>query len=177
MRFYGMALLASAAVLGACGGEKQPATDTAAANAANAAPATTPAADPMAATTPMAPAAGAVAMAPATGKTHEVKMIGDASGYKFIPADIVIKAGDAIKWINVSGGPHNVAFHDMTNAAAIAQIDANMSGAKMGALSGPLLLQPNETYSISFANVPAGKYDYNCTPHLAMNMKGTITVQ
>ncbi|MDB4884784.1 MAG: hypothetical protein JWN79_222, partial [Gemmatimonadetes bacterium] len=34
MRFYGITLLASAAVLGACGGEKQPATDTAAANAA-----------------------------------------------------------------------------------------------------------------------------------------------
>ena len=100
MRFYGMALLASAAVLGACGGEKKPATDTAAANAANAAPsattpaATTPAATP--ATTTPAPAAGAVAAAPATGKTHEVKMIGDASGYKFMPADIVIKKGDAI---------------------------------------------------------------------------------
>ena len=26
-------------------------------------------------------------------------------------------------------------------------------------------------------NVPAGKYNYHCTPHLAMNMRGTITVQ
>ena len=47
MRFYGIALLASTVVLGACGGEKA-ATDTAAANAA-AASATTPA---PAATTP-----------------------------------------------------------------------------------------------------------------------------
>jgi plastocyanin len=176
MRFYGIALLASTVVLGACGGEKA-ATDTAAANAA-AASATTPAATTPAATTPAtpAPAAGAVAAAPATGKTIEVKMIGDASGYKFQPADITVKQGDAVKFIMVSGGPHNVAFQNVTDAAAKAQLDANMSGAKMGELSSPMLMQPNEAYTISFANVPAGKYDFICTPHAAMNMKGSITV-
>ena len=180
MRFYGIALLASTAVLGACGGEKA-ATDTAAANAA-AASATTPAAATPAATTPAAtsPAAGATGaamMAPATGATKEVKMIGDASGYKFEPANLTVKQGDAVKFIMVSGGPHNVTFTGVTDAAAKAQLDANMSGAKMGELSGPLLMQPNEGYVVSFAKVPAGTYSFNCTPHVAMNMKGVITVQ
>ena len=175
MRFYGIALLASTVVLGACGGEKA-ATDTAAANAA-AASATTPAATTPAATTPApAAAAAAVATAPATGKTHEVKMIGDASGYKFVPADLTIKQGDAVKFIMTSGGPHNVAFQGVTDAAAKAQLDANMTGAKMGELSSPMLMQPNEAYTVSFAKVPAGKYDFTCTPHAAMNMKGSITV-
>ena len=175
MRFYGIALLASTVVLGACGGEKA-ATDTAAANAA-AASAATPAATTPAATTPAAtPAAGAAAPAAATGKTHEVKMIGDATGYKFVPAELTVKQGDAVKFIMVSGGPHNVAFQNVADAAAKAQLDANMSGAKMGELSSPMLMQPNEGYTISFANVPAGKYDYICTPHAAMNMKGAITV-
>ena len=185
MRFHGIALLTSAAILGACGGEKTPAADTSAA-----APATTPAAT----TTPTtdsaasaaaapaagaaaAPAAGAVAAAPATGKTHEVKMTGDATGYKFDPANITVKQGDAIKFIMVSGGPHNVAFQNVTDAAAKAQLDANMPGQKMGELSGPFIMQPNETYTISFAKVPAGKYDFTCTPHAAMNMKGVVTVQ
>jgi len=175
MRFNGIALIASAAILGACGGEKQPATDTAAANAA-----ATPAATTTATTTPAGtttPAAGAVAAAPATGATHEVKMIGDATGYKFEPANLTIKAGDAVKFIMVSGGPHNVAFPNITNAAAKAQIDANMPGQKMGEAASPMLMQPNEAYTISFANVPPGTYDYNCMPHAAMNMKGTITVQ
>ncbi|CAN5147249.1 hypothetical protein BH09GEM1_BH09GEM1_22190 [soil metagenome] len=183
MRFFGIALLASTAVLGACGGEKA-ATDTAAANAAAASAttpaATTPAATP-AATTPApttgAPAAGAVAAAPATGKTWEVKMTGDATGYKFEPAALTIKQGDAVKYIMVSGGPHNVTFQNVTDAAAKAQIDANMSGAKMGEMMSPMLMAPNEAYVISFAKVPAGKYDYICTPHAAMNMKGSITVQ
>ncbi|MEO8333365.1 MAG: plastocyanin/azurin family copper-binding protein [bacterium] len=170
MRFYGIALLASTVVLGACGGEKT-ATDTAAANAAAAAAAT-----PSAMTPAATPAAGAAMAAPATGTTHEVKMIGDATGYKYVPADISVKQGDAIKFIMVSGGPHNVAFQGITDPATKAQLDANMSGAKMGELSSPLLMQPNEAYTISFANIPAGKYDFICTPHAAMNMKGSVTV-
>ena len=183
MRFHGIALLTSAAILGACGGEKTPAADTGAATPATTpAATTTPTTDSAAMAAPAgaataAPAAGAAAAAPATGKTHEVKMLGDATGYKFDPANITVKQGDAIKFIMVSGGPHNVAFQNVTDAAAKAQLDANMPGQKMGELTGPLLMAPNEAYIISFAKVPAGKYDFICTPHAAMNMKGAVTVQ
>ena len=183
MRFYGIALLTSAAILGACGGEKQPAADTGTTAGTTPAATTTPSTDSAAATgaatTPAAgaPAAGAAAAAPATGTTHEVKMLGDATGYRFDPANITVKQGDAIKFIMVSGGPHNVAFQNVADAAAKAQLDANMPGQQMGELSGPLVMQPNEAYTISFAKVPAGKYDFICTPHAAMNMKGSVTVQ
>ena len=171
MRFYGIAVLASAAVLGACGGEKQPVADTTAATTTPSAATTT---DTSAAA---ASAAGAVAAAPATGTTHEVKMIGDAKGYRFEPADITIKQGDAVKWIMVSGGPHNVAFLNLTDPTTKAQLNANMPGQHMAEDSSPLLMQPNEAYTVSFAKIPAGKYDYDCTPHAAMGMKGSITVQ
>jgi plastocyanin len=188
MRFYGIALLASAAILGACGGEKTPAADSTATttpatsstttgtDSAAAAPAAGAAATPATPAT-TAPAAGAVAPAPPTGKTVEVKMLGDATGYRFDPVNITIKQGDAVKWVMVSGGPHNVTFQNVTDPAAAAQLDANMPGQKMGPLSGPMIMQPNEAYVVSFAKVPPGKYDYICTPHAAMNMKGTVTVQ
>ena len=173
MRFYGIAVLAGAAVLGACGGEKQPVADTTStASAATATPA--PTTDSAAASTG---AAGTATAAPATGTTHEVKMIGDAKGYRFEPADITIKQGDAVKYIMVSGGPHNVAFLNVTDAAAKSQLNANMPGQHMADLSSPLLMQPNEPYTVSFAKVPAGKYDFDCTPHAAMGMKGSVTVQ
>ena len=172
MRFYGIAVLASAVVLGACGGEKQPVADTTATTTTPSAATTT---DTSAAAS--AGAAGAVAAAPATGTTHEVKMIGDAKGYRFEPADITIKQGDAVKWIMVSGGPHNVAFLNLTDPTTKAQLNANMPGQHMAEDSSPLLMQPNEAYTVSFAKIPAGKYDYDCTPHAAMGMKGTITVQ
>ena len=174
MRFNALVLVASAAILAACGGgdNKTNTTDSAAA-AGNTASATTttPAA------TPAAGAATAGTAAPITGKTVDVKMIGDEKGYRFEPSDITLKQGDGIKFIMVSGGPHNVAFDPTTVPAnAKAQLSANMPN-QMADLTGPMLMQPNETYTISFANVPAGKYDFHCVPHLAMGMKGTITVQ
>ena len=166
MRFLGIAVMTGAAImLGACGGgDKAAMTDTAAA-----APAAAPAAEPA------APVAGA--MAPITGTTHEVKMYGDATGYRFDPAELTIKAGDGIKFVFVNGGPHNVAFDPATVPAEVkAQLDANMPE-KIGELSGKMLLAEGESYTISFGGIAPGTYDFNCTPHLAMNMKGKVTVQ
>jgi plastocyanin len=186
MRFIGRTLLASVFVLGACAGGNKEAnkTDSATAMVSTATAATTtPAADSSAMAAPAAgtaaPAAGAAAAAPATGKTIDVKMIGDEKGYRFEPANVTVKAGDAIRFTDVSGGPHNVGFDPAKIPPAVQpQLGANMPGDhSMGALEGPMLLQPNETYVVSFAKVPAGTYDFHCTPHLALGMKGTVTVQ
>lgn len=177
MRFYGLVLVASAAVLAACGGGDKGAaqTDTAAAAPA-AAPAPGAAAGASTGASTAAAPAGAVAQAPATGATHEVKMIGDEKGYRFEPANLTIKQGDAVKFVMVAGGPHNVAFDNVTGPAHD-QLSANMGPNQTGDLSSPMLMNPNEAYTISFAKVPPGTYNYHCTPHLAMGMKGTITVQ
>lgn len=192
MQFIGRALLASVFVLGACaGGDKNATkTDSSTAVSSTTTTTTTPAATTdssataastsgAAAAPAAAPAAGAAAAAPATGKTIDVKMVGDEKGYRFEPANITVKAGDAIKFTNVSGGPHNVGFDPAkVPAAAQSQLSANMPGDhSMGPLESPLLLQPNETYTISFAKIPPGTYDFHCTPHLALGMKGVITVQ
>jgi plastocyanin len=104
-------------------------------------------------------------------------MIGDDKGYRFEPSSITIKEGDGIKYINISGGPHDVAFDPAQIPANVKpQLEANMPNT-MSELAGPLLVQPNETYTISFAKIPPGTYEAHCTPHLAMNMKQTITVQ
>ena len=172
MKFFGKVVVAGAAlVLSACGGDKAaPAADSAAADSAAAAPAA-------AAPAPAAAAPAAGAMAPITGTTHEVKMIGDGQGYRFDPANITVKVGDGIKFVLVTGGPHNIAFDATTlSPAAKTALMANMPE-QAGELSGKMLLNANESYTISFAGVPAGTYDYHCTPHLAMNMKGKITVQ
>src|SRR6185437_3579931 len=125
MRYFGFtAIAASALMLAACGGGEKAADTTAAA--------TTPAADTTAAaaagsTSTATPAAGAVAAAPITGTIHDVKMIGDAKGYRFEPASITIKEGDGIRYTNVSGGPHDVAFDPAQIPAAVKpQLSANM---------------------------------------------------
>ena len=168
MQFKGLALVASAFVFAACGGGSDSAP------AAEATPAPAPAAE----ATPAPAAGGAVALAPITGTTHEVKMIGDDKGYRFEPANLTIKAGDAVKFVFVSGGPHNVAFDGSTLAAPVkAQLDANFGAQRMAELSSNMYMAVGDVFTLSFANIPAGAYPFNCTPHLAMGMKGVITVQ
>ena len=166
MRFNVIALAASVSVLVACGGSSgDSAADTG-----------TTAATPSATDTGAAVAAPGNA-APITGTTHEVKMVGDpATGYKFVPENLTIKAGDGVKWTMVSGGPHNVSFQNVA-AGAKAQLVANMPNQEMGELSSKMYMNANEGFTMSFGNVAAGKYDYVCTPHIAMNMKGSVTVQ
>jgi len=167
MRFLGFVIASSAVVLGACGGGGEKAADSAA---------TTPAPD-SAATAATATPAPAGAAAPITGQTIEVKMVGDDKGYRFEPADIKVKAGDGIKFVMVSGGPHNVAFDPATIPADVKpQLSANMPN-QQGELSSPLFSNAGENYIVSFANIKPGQYPFHCTPHLAMGMKGTITVQ
>ena len=170
MRFYGLAV-AGIVVIGACaGGDKKPADTTAVAVDTAAASTGT--------TAGTAGAAGTATMAPITGTTHEVKMVGDAKGYRFEPANLTVKVGDGVKFVMVSNGPHNVAFDPATiPAGARAQLDANMGTDKMGELSSNMKMNPNDAITVSFANIPPGQYPYHCVPHLAMNMKGVITVQ
>ena len=178
MRFFGLALAASTVFLGACaGGDKSNAADTAGVGTDTSSAAAAPApASP--APAPAAPAAGGGTMAPITGATHEVKMIGDAKGYRFEPANITVKAGDGIKFTVVSGGPHNVAFDAATiPPESKSQLDANMGSDKQGELSSAFKTNPGESVTISFANIKPGKYPFHCTPHLALGMKGEITVQ
>ena len=170
MRFLGQTLLAGVFVLGACaGGEKAANSDTAAVS--DTAAAVAPAEAGAVAATP------ASAGAPVTGTIHEVKMIGDEKGYRFEPANFTIKQGDGVKFIMISGGPHNVGFDAADLPAGAAdKLSANMEN-QASPLQSQFFMNPNESYTISFAGVPAGQYPYHCLPHLAMNMKGVITVE
>ena len=165
MRFSSIALAAGAFVLFACGGGEKKGADTTAAT------------DTAAAVTPPPTTPGTGTAAPITGTTHDVNMVGDAKGYRFEPATITVKAGDGIKFINVSGGPHNVTFDPAKVPDDVESVlSANMPN-QMAPLSGPLLMNANEAYIVSFAGVKPGTYEINCTPHLAMGMIMHVTVQ
>lgn len=164
MQFKVLAVATSAFALVACGGGEKKAADTAAVAPAMEAPAA-PAA-----------AAGAVAASPITGAMHTVNMIGDEKGYRFEPAELTVKAGDGVKFIDVKGGPHNVAFDPATAGASAAQITANMPEST-GELTGKMLVTDGESWTMSMGGIAPGTYNVICTPHQAMNMVMKITVQ
>jgi len=152
-------LLALGAV--ACGGGSKPDASQAAA----AVPATA-----NAAAAPAAPTTAAVVV--------EVKMTGNGTTKAaFEPATLALKTGTTVRFINVSGGPHNVAFYsDSIPKGAADALKKGMPN-PMGDLTGPFLTQPNEKYDVSFAGAPAGVYKGYCMPHVALGMHITITLQ
>ncbi len=174
MRFYELAVAVGVITLGACaGGEKKPADTTHVAVDTSSTATTTTGSS---ATT--GAASGSATMAPITGKTQTVNMVGDAKGYRFEPANVTVKQGDGIKFVVVSGGPHNVAFDPATIPPDVkGQLDANMGTDKMGELSSNMKMNPGESVTVSFGNIKPGQYPFHCVPHLALNMKGVITVK
>ena len=158
MRFMAATVVVALGLVG-CGGGEQASQDEAAQPAAEQ-------------TQPAATGAGE------TGTVHRVDMEGDGTRYWFAPDQLTIKSGDRVEFVNVSGGPHNVAFYEnQIPAGAKAVLEAAMAGRTLGPLSGNFVTAADEVYAISFAGAPAGDYGMFCLPHEALGMKMTLTIQ
>ena len=89
-----------------------------------------------------------------------------ATSFRFEPANITVLPGDTVRFIQQSTMPHNVEFIK------------SPPGTKLGATKvGPYLVQPNQTYDVVIdARFQPGTYQFICTPHVSLGMKGTISV-
>ena len=115
--------------------------------------------------------------APAMHATINVKMTGDAKGYRFEPSTINAKAGDSITFTNVAGGPHNVTFWaDSIPAGTAAALQADMPKTT-APLTSPLFETDGEVWTMSTANLKPGTYKFFCLPHLPLSMHGQLVVQ
>ena len=113
-----------------------------------------------------------------TGTVHEVQMVlTDAGEYRYIPDELTIEVGDTVRWINASGGPHNVQFKSgQVPDGAEAVLNAAMAN-RIGPMNGQLMMAPNAVYEISFEGAPEGEYPYVCTPHEMLGMIATLTIE
>lgn len=117
------------------------------------------------------------ARAMAASDTVTVKMIGSSSGYSFQPSMVRIKIGQSVKFVTVSGGPHNVTFdpQDIPEGAA-PTLDQDMPR-QQAKLTGPLVTNPDDSYVITFKDAKPGAYKFYCLPHQSFGMQGTIIVE
>ena len=96
---------------------------------------------------------------------------------RFVPGETSARTGDTLRFINQTGGPHNIQFFvDSIPAGARALLELAMPGEKIGPLSSPLLLNENDTYEIAVPALPPGRYPFVCLPHFASRMLGAIVV-
>jgi plastocyanin len=101
-------------------------------------------------------------------------MVLEGSSYKYVPDQLSIKPNDLVRFHNKSGGPHNVAFwEDSIPKGAASHI---VVPDPMAPLSSKLAVAPDEILEVKFNDAPAGDYKFHCTPHLALGMKGKLTV-
>ncbi len=129
------------------------------------------------ATPAAAPQAAGGAQPGATGTVHEVRMELRDGNYIYDPANLTIKVGDTVRWINISGFPHNVSFYENQIPPGAAEFLKQAMPNQMSPLNGPLFTDSLATYEINFDGAPTGTYGYFCIPHEALGMKGTLTVQ
>ena len=117
------------------------------------------------------------APAPAKFATINVKMTGDAKGYRFEPATINAKAGDQIVFTNTMGGPHNVTFWaDSIPAGTATALSADMPKAS-APLTSPLFETDGETWTMNTAGLKPGSYKFYCMPHAPLGMHGELVIQ
>jgi plastocyanin len=112
-----------------------------------------------------------------TGKTVIVNMLYTEKGMRFEPSKITVERGDAVRFVNVSGGPHNVEFDRGTvPVEAIGPLSAAMAN-ELGNLSSGMVSEADAAVTIIFDDVPSGTYRFFCTPHIGKGMTGAVTVR
>lgn len=122
----------------------------------------------------LAAALGAIAWAGQTKVpvVHEIRMTS-----RFVPGQTVARAGDTLRFINQTGGPHNIQFFaDSIPEPARVLLERAMPGAKIGPLSSPLLITDNDVYEIAVPALSPGRYPFVCLPHFGSRMLGTLEV-
>ena len=109
--------------------------------------------------------------------TLRVIYVGSAGGAtRFDPVETLAHPGDTLRFIN-RGGIHNVEFVADSLSDSVRRVLAQaMPGEKVGPLSSPLLLEPQERYEFLVPALPAGRYPFVCLPHASAGMKGALVI-
>lgn len=100
----------------------------------------------------------------------------DMGGNRFLPRKLDIAVGDAVEFVNGSGGPHNVAFWPDSLPAGARDPLSRALPDTIGPLIGPLLFEPDMSWTVTFEGVPPGRYPYYCLPHVVGGMVGELVV-
>ena len=128
--------------------------------------------------TPRAAGANVSGARAVRGDTVTVRMMMDNEGYRFDPSYLTVREGDGVRFIMVSGMPHNVAFEEtLIPAASRAQLVANLAATGGRQLASPVITALDAGFVLSTAGLPTGEYFFYCGPHRAMNMHGVLTIR
>lgn len=129
------------------------------------------------AATPVAVRRGPAAQ-PVRGVIHTVHMLMDNEGFRFEPSYLTVAGGDGVRFVMISGVPHNVAFDEaFIPTGARDQLVSNLALLRGRELAAPVITTIDSSFVISTSGLPRGEYLFYCAPHRSLNMHGVLTVQ
>jgi plastocyanin len=115
---------------------------------------------------------------PVRGVVHTVRMLLDEEGYRFDPGYLTVREGDGVRFVMISGVPHNVAFdEEFIPAPGRAQLVANLTLVRGRDLAAPVITAVDSSVVVSTSGLPHGEYLFYCAPHRSLNMHGVLTVR
>jgi plastocyanin len=111
--------------------------------------------------------------------THVVRLVANPSTevYRFEPAEVVARPGDALVFKVVSGAPHSVVYEGQGLSPGVKGAFNSAMPNRSGDLSSPLITASGREYRMTVPQVPAGAYPFYCLPHRAYDMRGTLTIK
>lgn len=100
--------------------------------------------------------------------TVVVRMIEKSpTSFAFEPSRVTVRPGQTVRFLQAGMVPHNVEFKDLPDGVQIDDV-------KMG----PFVMVKGEAYDVQIDDrFREGTYEYICTPHIQVGMKGTIIVK
>lgn len=114
----------------------------------------------------------ALAAPPAAGgAVHLVRLVASGDRYAFEPAEVRIRPGDVVRFVQTSRQPESVAFDaGLTPPGGVAVLR------REDARAGPLLARPGAVWNVSFEGAPPGVYPFVSLPHGEFGMRGRVVV-
>lgn len=103
------------------------------------------------------------------GRVHRVSLVARLDDYSFVPAEVVVGEGEVVRFVHTGYQPESVAFE-----RASLPVGGEAFLAEQGALAGPLLIAPGDSFEVSFRGAPAGDHPFVSVPHREQGMRGVI---
>ena len=111
-------------------------------------------------------------------KVHEISIEANPEKeiFRFSPAQVTARPGDALLFRAVSGTPHSIVFEGRGLSGSAHEALNGALSRRSGDLSSPLLTPDGAEYRIVVPALPPGRYEFFCLPHRAYDLRGVLQI-
>lgn len=100
------------------------------------------------------------------GTVHLVRVGQEGVRYRFAPAELTIRQGDILRFVQTGRQPETIVWD--AAPGAVPGLEQAQS---------PVLVDPGDVWEVNFGEVPPGRYGFYSLPHRSFGMEGAVIVR